>query len=449
MQFRSRYILKLCLVVALIAAGCRPESERRLGQSTRRELELGRAAGDQWQRAAQQTAIGETDAIAAGYLERLRLGLGSPFRLVDYALSDPRLADSVRTRLAFALLDRALAGTAYEIDPAALDRAGGRSVAGSGEKHLELIDRTIAGTSEPRVAEAAVRMAYTMAAAEGLVSGEGIMLAASVAALRVDRALARRDAAQLLTAAGPEQPAPELLRQWRGQRRFLVEAPRMTPLNSADELTSIRLATRLMESLRTMVRKLPEGGSAQQVAEIRRARLSEATVEALALAEEDLAAPPETPIVIAARQLAREAAHQPWLTREQRQAQTVFADRVLNEESFIVEHARLSRTPVGQAAAARVAVQTAVGLRAYSQESVWLPGMDGPSQRDLLEEYGLAGITFDRSVRASWRPYYRRMLQSSLDDLHRVLPTLSLRGLRIYFGSTPENADALAVHEPS
>src|SRR5262245_30957144 len=178
MQFRSRYILKLCLVVALIAAGCRPESERRLGHSTRRELELGRAAADQWQRAAQQTAIGETDAIAAGYLERLRLGLGSPFRLVDYAYSDPRLADSVRTRLAFALLYRVLAGAAYDIDAAALERAGTRASPARGERHLELIQRAIEGASDPRVAEAAVRLAYTMGAAEGLVSNEGIMLAA-------------------------------------------------------------------------------------------------------------------------------------------------------------------------------------------------------------------------------------------------------------------------------
>src|SRR5690348_9107204 len=44
--------------------------------------------------------------IALGYLERLRLGLGSPFRLVDYALIDPRLDDSTRVRVAWALLAR-------------------------------------------------------------------------------------------------------------------------------------------------------------------------------------------------------------------------------------------------------------------------------------------------------------------------------------------------------
>jgi hypothetical protein len=451
MQFRSRNILTLFLAVALVAAGCRSETERRLGQSTRRELELGRAAAGEWQRAVQRPEISQTNAIAAGYLERLRLGLGSPFRLVDYAYADPRLSDSVRTRLAFALLDRTLSGAAYDVDAAALDRASRnpRTSSGTGSRHLELIDNAIEDAKDPLVAESAIRLAYTMAAAEGLVSHEAIMLAASVAALRVDRSLAGRDAAQLLKAANPETTALELLREWRSQRRFLVERPRIEPLNAADELTAIRMATRMLETLRATGRKIPNGEVATAVAEaLVRPRLSDAAVEALDLAEASLAAPPVTPVVIAARQLAREAPLLPWLTREQRQAQVNFANHAVNEESFVVEHARLSRTPVGRTAAARAAVQAAVALRAYSQETVWFPGMDGPSQRDLLEQYRLASITFDRSVRASWRPYYRKMLLSSLDDMHRVLPTLSLRGLRIHFGSTPENADALAVHEP-
>src|SRR5262249_36297482 len=37
--------------------------------------------------------------VELGYLERLRLGLGSPFRLTDFALSDARLSDSTRERL--------------------------------------------------------------------------------------------------------------------------------------------------------------------------------------------------------------------------------------------------------------------------------------------------------------------------------------------------------------
>jgi hypothetical protein len=38
----------------------------------------------------------ETRAIALAYFERTRLGLGSPFRLIDQAMHDPRLPDRWR-----------------------------------------------------------------------------------------------------------------------------------------------------------------------------------------------------------------------------------------------------------------------------------------------------------------------------------------------------------------
>src|SRR5690242_8406552 len=53
------------------------------------------------ERDAQPHIRGSATSVALGYLERLRLGLGSPFRLVDFALDDPRLDDSTRTRLAW------------------------------------------------------------------------------------------------------------------------------------------------------------------------------------------------------------------------------------------------------------------------------------------------------------------------------------------------------------
>src|SRR5919109_1471906 len=73
-------------------------------------------------RAARNLARGDSGTtIALGYLERLRLGLGSPFRLADYALSDPRLDDSTRTRVAWAILARLRRGDAYVIDPSVGD----------------------------------------------------------------------------------------------------------------------------------------------------------------------------------------------------------------------------------------------------------------------------------------------------------------------------------------
>jgi hypothetical protein len=64
-----------------------------------REMRSGAEFARQLDQALSTTAaesISVADAVAGGYLERLRLGLGSPFRLIDYALADPLLTDSVR-----------------------------------------------------------------------------------------------------------------------------------------------------------------------------------------------------------------------------------------------------------------------------------------------------------------------------------------------------------------
>ena len=66
----------------------------------------------------------DIDAIAATYLDRLRLGLGSPFRLIDYALADRMLSDSVRRRVAYAMLDRTLDGDTYHAPASAMVMTG-------------------------------------------------------------------------------------------------------------------------------------------------------------------------------------------------------------------------------------------------------------------------------------------------------------------------------------
>src|SRR5215216_5212222 len=60
---------------------------------------------------------GDELAIALGYLERLRLGVGSPFSLVDAAQRDPRLSGAMGSRVAWALLERLRRGDAYVVDP--------------------------------------------------------------------------------------------------------------------------------------------------------------------------------------------------------------------------------------------------------------------------------------------------------------------------------------------
>jgi hypothetical protein len=57
-------------------------------------------------------SAGDGTAIRAGYEERLRLGLGSPFRLVETVLADPRLDPASRQETALLLLRRTAAGEA-------------------------------------------------------------------------------------------------------------------------------------------------------------------------------------------------------------------------------------------------------------------------------------------------------------------------------------------------
>src|ERR1044071_5376748 len=67
---------------------------------------------------------GDQLAIGLGYLERLRLGMGSPFRLTEEALRDPRLDPLLSSRVAWGLLARLRRGDAYVVDPAVLDTPG-------------------------------------------------------------------------------------------------------------------------------------------------------------------------------------------------------------------------------------------------------------------------------------------------------------------------------------
>ena len=141
-------------------------------------------------------ARGDVLAISLGYLERLRLGLGEPFRLVDQALHDNRLDSASSSRVAWALLARLRRGDAYAVDPVVLDGAGPWAPDGhgaTGAAHLALIDRTIRSASDPRVGELTVRLAYLIESGKGTLSPSAPGIATQVAALLRDRALAEED----------------------------------------------------------------------------------------------------------------------------------------------------------------------------------------------------------------------------------------------------------------
>src|SRR5689334_10285956 len=99
---RSRIALTGTVVLALVAGlswAIATRGARRvpMTREVAREMRSGLDFAKTLERTLASTpaeSISIADAVAVGYFERLRLGLGSPFRLIDYALNDPLLPDS-------------------------------------------------------------------------------------------------------------------------------------------------------------------------------------------------------------------------------------------------------------------------------------------------------------------------------------------------------------------
>ena len=113
-------------------------------------------------------SISVSDAVAAAISSGLRLGLGSPFRLIDYALADP-YADRIRFAI-WSLMRCCSArsmGDAYHAPPAALSLAGAsmsQLPLSLAARHVALIDSVVASAFDPRGGELTVREAYRLAA---------------------------------------------------------------------------------------------------------------------------------------------------------------------------------------------------------------------------------------------------------------------------------------------
>jgi hypothetical protein len=395
------------------------------------------------------------DAVALGYLERQRIGLGSPFRLAEHAMRDPRLDSTARRRVAAALLQRTLTGRAYTIDPAALAAIGPSAATDSSGlgarravRHLALIEGEVAGAGDPRVGELAVRLAYMLAAAERSVDRSAVSIAAPVAAFVRDRREAAADARRLLRAARAEAADPfELLVTWRRERRFAVERPTAEIMGESLEVEAMERVPALLDSVRAVV----AGGDTARSAPLDASTAATPILGGLAAARLSTGvaryAPPQAPVVTGARHYGAAliaAPGSPWVTLGRRE----LVKRAVNEESFVAEVARLAAREGSLAAAARLVVGVAAALRPYSQETAWFPGDDAPSEDDLRREFGVASVRFDAGIPMGWRPYYRRMLTEGLRDLRRILPALTLDGARIRFRSGTLAGATLAMHDP-
>ena len=385
---------------------------------------------------------GSSTSVALGYLERLRLGLGSPFRLVDFALDDPRLDDSSRTRIAWALLARLRRGDAYVIDTAVATAFGS---SGNGVGQLALIQRTVESAADPRVGELTVRLAYALAAGEQTIAEQGDVIATQVAALTRDRVLARADLHDLLHEADVKHldPLAELVRR-RAARGFAVEQPPATPLDDALQVEAVAAVPKLLDSIRAVA----QSSDARTLAGGARAPILGAT-RAVDLANAGAVQPPEPPVAVTVR------THRSLLMSADSPAdvhriRAQFAALANNAETLAAEYDLLVASgDTARAPAALAVLSAATSLRAMAQETPWFPGSPAPSVADLRAEFGLAGVSFDRDVRPEWQPYYLRLIGTSLRDLQRVLSGLSVAGLRIAVASGGLPDTILALHDPA
>jgi len=372
------------------------------------------------------------DALAVGitYLERARLGLGSPFRLVDLAIHDPRLDASTRQRVGWALLGRLRRGEAYVVDPAVLDGIGPWSSDGrgtGGPAHVELIERAVRSASDPRAGELAVRLAYMIAAGSGSVASSSVSVAAEVAALVRDRELAEADLRDLLKDAEQSRTdVMDLVARRRAARTLRVEQPALAPLAEAARIEAMNAVPALVRAIDTLNR-IPDP---QPVARARYTLLGDqfgARAATLGMRR-----PAMGQVAISLR------------------GQKTIPAWALNDETMAAAYATIdARSDSAHRVAAMSVLSAAVSMRSLAQESPWFADDPGPSATDVTAEFGLAGITFARSVPESWRGYYVREMGNALRDMQQALPAVSFQGLRIRFSTDPLPDSALAMHDPS
>ena len=397
----------------------------------------------------QPSAISPSEAVAALYLERLRLGLGSPFRLVDQVLRDAVIKPIGANELAEAILARTLMGDAYRPRTAAFDLIYVGGERGLGPRHQAIIDSVVAASGDPRIGELSVRLAYRLASASGALSRRAPEIATTAAAQARDRILSMRDARALFTAADRDKIGRvTLLRVWRDSRRFEVERPVIVPLTAREEREAVATLPALVariEAVATAARPFEE--TARNVygqnAERHRGDAVPSRMVAMAAMRDH---PPQAPIIVAVRGYSG-------LLRNgeryvDRASRLRFVERSSNEETLAAEYALLTARTRAAVPEADAAILTAgVALRPFAQERAWLEGDNAPTVRDLNTRFGVS-VTYDASTHTGWRPFFQRTLELAILDMRRVLPGFDPRGLRVHFGVSPLGDRALALHDP-
>ena len=373
-----------------------------------------------------------TRALALSYLERARLGLGSPFRIVDQAAHDTRLSDSVRRDVAWSIVNRILDGAVYQIDPRALDIV---SQPGAGVEHLAIIEDVIGRAENPRVAEAGVRLAYALAASNGTTGLTSLPVVAEAAVQVRDRALARRDVHEAIDRARDDNIdlIDEIVRL-RAARALGVEQPTLGGLEVNDRDAVIEMAPDILRRIGAVVPRDQDITAASLLD-----RKTATTLAGLAARQPPLAAI-RVPVTTRAATLRAD-------TGLARSALPVLA-AAANEESLVAAFAYATSASDGRSSSlGRLMVSAGVALRAHAQDRVSF-GDGQPTVGAVIGAHALKAIKFDRDVPREWRPFYVQMISNALDDFERALPGYDPAGLSftIEMGALPDSA--LAMHDP-
>jgi hypothetical protein len=402
--------------------------------------------------------LADHEVIALGYAERVRLGIGSPFRTADYSLRDPDLPEGVGQLLAYGLLARTLNARTYYVDPRVLEMVRLRGVPDdrpTGHQQLRLLERTISSAPSAIAGERTVRLGYLLAASERTVEPGQASVVAHIAGMLGDRRRAQEDASLLLRSAVRQNLDPlVLLREWREDGRFRVEQPLLAETSVRDEEYEAREGPPLSLALRTLAQRqtAPLTLVWEPIEPIVRDQtplLNRVAAERLLELSAERNYPAQAPVAVAVAINREGLLSRPGLERWQRDLRRRFADDANSEERLVAGAAMLQAVGAHQGQRLPlILLQAATFMRVWNQEEPWFPGDPGPAARDLEGRFALGGIRFDDSVDESWRPYYLRMLGRGLADLQRVLPTVSVRGLNIHIGEIPVETRALALHEP-
>lgn len=383
-------------------------------------------------------------AIALQYFARAQVGLGSPFRLVDLARTDPRLPTAWRPRVANGILARLQRDSlAMRALPNALNIALVRD-SGAGRALLHAVDSVMAGEGDSPLALEAFRIASAQASARGLLRPGAVPLIDAAALLAYDRVRARRDLDRAITAASRgDGDLLQVVASWRGERRFSVERPLLGEAAPSPQ----RVALRVPAMLSAIEQALQERDSVTVASPrfaMAPAPLPANAARALSLLISVRTRPPQPQVrlsVLDARIVAvdRNAVQATAVTRMLLSA--------TNEETLVMTLAGVSADSALAPIAAAATLLAAQGMRTLAQEAAFHPGSLALKPQQVAERLGLASLTFGRDVPAAWRPFYAREFATAVDAVREVFPRASFIGLNVRIGDTVVSG-ALAVHDP-